>query len=113
MENIIRKSGTREFFEGTVELPTDPKNENPFLKNEKEGSAMSVDVQKLNSLSDGGKEELALALYLWKEFKRQDKMDSGIYKKVFEFADILDIRKQYEELEKKILVPIDIKMEKL
>jgi len=71
---------------------------------------MAVDIQKLESFSDGGKEELAFALYLWKEFKCQGKMDIKIYKQVYEFADVLDVRKQYDDLEKKILVPIDIKM---
>jgi len=71
---------------------------------------MAVDIQKLESLSDGGKEELALALYLWKELKCQGKMDIQIYKQVYEFANVLDVRKQYDDLEKKILVPIDIKM---
>lgn len=71
---------------------------------------MSVDVKKFESLNNDGKEELALALYLWQVFKRQGKMDVQIMKQVYYFVDMLDIRKQYDKIDKMILEPIEIKI---
>ena len=73
---------------------------------------MAVDIEKLESLSDVGKEELAMALYLWQTFKRGGKMDIKIWQQVRDLADMLDIRAQYEELNEKILIPIEIKFKK-
>jgi len=69
-----------------------------------------VDVKKFESLNNDGKEELALALYLWQVFKRQGKMDVQIMKQVYYFVDMLDIRKQYDKIDKMILEPIEIKI---
>jgi len=71
---------------------------------------VSVDVKKFESLNNDGKEELALALYLWQVFKRQGKMDVQIMKQVYYFVDMLDIRKQYDKIDKMILEPIEIKI---
>ena len=69
-----------------------------------------MDVKKFESLNNDGKEELALALYLWQVFKRQGKMDVQIMKQVYYFVDMLDIRKQYDKIDKMILEPIEIKI---
>lgn len=47
-----------------------------------------VNTEKLATLSKGGKEELALALYLWKVFKTQNEMD-------FELSAVLDVEKEF------------------
>lgn len=61
-------------------------------------------------LTKDGKEELALALLLWKDFKCQGKVDLEIYKQMLSFADHLGVRQELEELIKKILVPFRITM---
>ena len=60
-------------------------------------------------LSQGGKEELALALLLWKDFKCQGKMDVGIYKQMLQLADHLGVSQELEALIKKVLFPFEIK----
>lgn len=52
----------------------------------------------MGELSKAGKEELALALILWKDFKDQGKMDLEIMKQVISFADYLGVRKEFDEL---------------
>ena len=49
-------------------------------------------------LSSAGKEELALALVLWKDFKTQGKWDVQITRQALEFADRLNVRKEYDAL---------------
>ncbi len=61
-------------------------------------------------LSKDGKEELALALLLWKDFKCQGKVDLEFYKQMLSFADHLGVRAELEELIKKVLVPFRITM---
>lgn len=61
-------------------------------------------------LSLGGKKELALALLLWKDFKCQGKLDVGFYKQMIQFADGLGVRKELEELIRKVVVPFDIRL---
>lgn len=56
----------------------------------------------MKELSKDGKEELALALILWKDFKTQGKMDLEIFKQAIEFADYLDVRNEFEELLSKL-----------
>jgi hypothetical protein len=57
-------------------------------------------------LTDAGKEELALALLLWKDFKTQPPTNSDDAMKVtiqmFQFADKLTVRKQLEEMMSKL-----------
>ncbi|GAJ11869.1 unnamed protein product [marine sediment metagenome] len=59
-------------------------------------------------LSKDGKEELALALLLWKDFKCQGKVDLEFYKQMLSFADHLGVRVELEELIKKVLLPFRI-----
>lgn len=60
-------------------------------------------------LSQDGKEELALALLLWKDFKCQGKVDIDFYKQMLSLADYIGVRKELEELIKKVLFPFEIK----
>ncbi len=61
-------------------------------------------------LSKDGKEELALALLLWKDFKCQGKFDTEFYMQMVHLADTLGIRKELEDLVKKVLVPFEIRL---
>ena len=53
-------------------------------------------------LSKAGKEELAIALILWKDFKTEGKMDIGITRQAIMFADKLGVRAEYEDMITKI-----------
>jgi len=57
---------------------------------------------KLEDLTDDGRQELALAVLLWKDFKCQGKMDIEIYKQAIELAEMLGVKTQFEELIKKL-----------
>ncbi|GAG56037.1 unnamed protein product [marine sediment metagenome] len=59
-------------------------------------------------LSKAGKEELAVALVLWKDFKTEGKMDIGITRQAIAFANMLGIRAEYEDMLIK-LSPMKIK----
>jgi hypothetical protein len=56
----------------------------------------------LNDLSERGKEELALALILWKDFKTGGKMDIEATKQAYELADMLGVTKQFDALIPKV-----------
>ncbi|GAH87695.1 unnamed protein product [marine sediment metagenome] len=60
-------------------------------------------------LSKAGKEELAVALVLWKDFKTAGKMDIGITRQAIAFADMLGIRAEYEDMLIK-LPPVKIEL---
>ena len=49
-------------------------------------------------LTQTGKEELALAVLLWKDFKSQGKMDVTIMKQALGFVNMLGIKKEFDEL---------------
>lgn len=49
-------------------------------------------------LTQTGKEELALAILLWKDFKSQGKMDVEIMKQALEFAKKLRIEQEFNFL---------------
>lgn len=49
-------------------------------------------------LTQTGKEELALALILWKDFKAQGKLDIEITRQALQFADNLGISQEYDKL---------------
>ncbi len=49
-------------------------------------------------LTTKGKEELALALLLWRDFKSQGRYDVEIIKQMFEFADHLGIRQELDKM---------------
>jgi hypothetical protein len=59
-------------------------------------------------LSDAGKEELALALLLWKDFKCQGVMSVEIGLQMFRLADTLGVRNELDNLLRK-LPPFEIK----
>jgi hypothetical protein len=69
----------------------------------------------LNDLSEEGKQELALALILWKAFKKSGDVSVEhkvwVYKKTAELAEMLGVKKQMDELDRKILTPIKITFE--
>ena len=56
----------------------------------------------MKQLSDAGKEELALALILWKDFKSNGRFDLDITKIVFELAENLGVKAEFEKLLSKI-----------
>ena len=49
-------------------------------------------------LTQEGREELALALLLWKDFKCQGCMDLEISIQMFRLSDMLGVRKELESL---------------
>ena len=59
-------------------------------------------------LSQAGKEELALAILLWKDFKSQGKVDFEIMKQALEFAKNLKIEQEFNLLHSQ-LPPMEIK----
>lgn len=52
----------------------------------------------MRELSEAGKEELALALLLLKDFKSQGKMDLEVSMMVIGLADHLGVRAQFDKL---------------
>jgi len=50
------------------------------------------------ALTKAGKEELALAIHLWKDFKNQGTMDIEIMKQALYFAKTLDVEKEFHDL---------------
>lgn len=50
----------------------------------------------MKQLNDAGKQELALALVLWKDFKSDGKMDIDISLQMFSFAKHLGIQKRWK-----------------
>lgn len=60
-------------------------------------------------LTKGGREELALAIHLWKDFKSQGKMDVEIMKQALMFAKTLGIMEEFEDLHSK-LPPLKIEL---
>ncbi len=53
-------------------------------------------------LSKRGREELALALILWKDFKTDGKFDIEATKQVLGLADSIGVRKEYDALISKV-----------
>ena len=49
-------------------------------------------------LSEEGKDELALALILWRDFKAQGRFDVGVVQQMFEMAKHLGIEKNLEKM---------------
>ena len=49
-------------------------------------------------LTKAGREELALAIHLWKDFKSQGSMDILITKQALAFADELNVREEFDAL---------------
>jgi len=59
-------------------------------------------------LSQDGKEELALALLLWKDFKCQGKFSIDFNIQMLKLADGLGVRKGLDELLHKVVFPFKI-----
>ncbi len=59
-------------------------------------------------ISDAGKSELALALILWKSFKSDHKMDIDIFSQALKLADYIGVREEFDELDRKLLIPFNI-----
>ena len=64
----------------------------------------------MSDLTQDGKEELAPALLLWKDFKCQGKVDLSFYKQMLGLADIIGVRAELETLPCKVLFPFKITM---
>ena len=58
--------------------------------------------KKLSDLSEAGKEELAIALLLWKDFKSDGKMDIEVSKVAIDFAQMLGIYEQFNSMMPKL-----------
>ncbi len=54
------------------------------------------------ALSEQGKEQIALALILLKDFMCDGKFDVDVIKYIFELADHLEVRQQFDKLTSKI-----------
>lgn len=63
---------------------------------------MPLDIKKYNSLTTAGKEELALAMLLWKDFKCGGKTDVDVFRKAYEFCEMLGVTAEFQELLSKV-----------
>jgi hypothetical protein len=61
-------------------------------------------------ITKDGKEELALAIFLWKEFKSQGKLDLVILTQALKLASHIGVADEYNDLVKKFIWPIEIKI---
>lgn len=59
-------------------------------------------AKSLEDLSKDGRMELALALFLWKEFKAEGKLDPEIYLQAFELAKMLGVNGEFDQLNAKM-----------
>jgi hypothetical protein len=59
-------------------------------------------MPQLDQLTEAGKEELALALLLWKDFKCDGKFDIEVTRQVLAFAEMLGVKSQFEALMPKL-----------
>lgn len=62
----------------------------------------------MKELSQAGREELALALILWKDFKAQGKFDLEIFQQMMGLAAHIGVAKEVDDLLTKI-PPLEIK----
>jgi hypothetical protein len=60
------------------------------------------DKEKIVGLTESGKEDLALAILLWKDFKADGRFDLDITLQAMKMADYLGVRDQYDSLLSKI-----------
>lgn len=56
----------------------------------------------MTKLSAAGREELALALLLWKDFKSEGRFDPELIKMAVMFADVLGVRKEFDGMLSKL-----------
>jgi len=59
---------------------------------------MPEKIPNLKNLTTAGKEELALALLLWKDFKSDGSLNIEITKQTIYFAEMLDVKEQFDSL---------------
>jgi hypothetical protein len=59
-------------------------------------------MPKEKVLSDAGREELALALLLWKDFKSQGGMDVDIVRTALGLADHVGVKDEFEKMMSKL-----------
>ncbi len=59
---------------------------------------MTTERERAVRLTEEAKEELALALVLWKDFKCGGRFDTGIAIQMLKLADHLGVRKQTEAM---------------
>lgn len=55
-------------------------------------------VHKATELTDDGKQELALALLLWKDFKSQSVFDPDMTLRALKFAEYLGVKEEFGDL---------------
>ena len=70
-------------------------NEQPIDPNQFNGRPVH---RKLGDLSDAGREELALMILLWRDFKKSGPMDMEIVMQSLEFAIMLGVKDKFESL---------------
>jgi hypothetical protein len=58
--------------------------------------------KQLSDMSKDGRQQLALALLLLKDFKSEGRCDLDVSLMCLEFADMLGVRKEFEELIPKV-----------
>jgi len=56
----------------------------------------------MKELSRSGKEQVAFALLLLKDFKCEGRFDMEVIKSIFELADHLGVRKEYDDIMKSV-----------
>lgn len=66
---------------------------------------MKISLDQLNA---AGREELALAILLWKDFKCQGKLDVVITEQAIQFVQMLGVEDEFYKL-LPILPPLEIK----
>jgi len=62
----------------------------------------------MSELSKEGKEEFALAIIIWKDFKTNGKIDVEVTKTAIKMAQFVGVEKEYNEMLPKI-PPLEIK----
>jgi hypothetical protein len=62
------------------------------------------------TISKEGKKELALAIFLWKEFKSQGKQDLVIHKQMFKLAKYTGVVDELNGVIKTCLWPIEVRI---
>ena len=53
---------------------------------------------KLNFLSEIDREEIAVMIMLWKDFKSHGTVNAGIYTQALKFSDIFGVREEFDKL---------------
>ena len=59
-------------------------------------------MEKIKGLNEAGKEEVALMIILWKDFKCDGKLDLDVTTQAIKFADLMGVRAQFEKMLSKV-----------